>query len=160
MSLHLGLARLTIDQNGRKVLDTEDKLYHNITTGLSGSYVAPARSVSGWGVINIDRNILVGSCNGFCTHVQGSVRFTGQHHAIPPDIWYCYEGGDLIWTLDKHTGFQNPTWAINPTGIVKYRFFVSSGKVYLNERVFFTSSVTLIVPTHAILWRLKAGRFT
>ena len=43
MSLHLRAGRLTIDQGGRSVLDTDDKLYHDITTGISGSYTAPER---------------------------------------------------------------------------------------------------------------------
>lgn len=161
MSLRLRAGRLTIDQAGRKVFDTDDKLYHNITAnGLSGSYTAPNRVVSNWGRINVDTNHLIGTCNAFCTHVQGSVRFTGQLHAIPTDIWFCYEGGDLFWTIDKHTGIQNPTWSTRPTGVVRYRFFASGGNVYLNERVFFTSSVTLTVPTHTVFWKLKAGRFT
>lgn len=160
MSLHLGAGRLVIDQDGRTVFDTDDRLYHNITTGLVGSYTAPQRSVSNWNTINLDNNYLIGSCNPFCTHVAGSVRFTGQVHAIPADIWFAYEGGDLFWTIDTHTGIQSPTWAQFPTGIVKYRFFVSGGNVYLNERVFFASSVTLTVPTHSVFWKLKAGRFT
>lgn len=160
MSLHLRSGRLTIDQSGVTKFDSDDKLYHNITTGLIGSFTAPTRSVSGGRTININTDHLIGTCNPFCTHVVGSVRFTGTVHAFPADVWFSYEGGSLFWIIDYHTGIQNPTYAGYPCGIVKYRIFTSGGNVYLNERVAFTSNVTLIIPTHAVYWRLKAGRFT
>jgi hypothetical protein len=162
MSLHLRDGRLTIDQDGRTVFDTEDKLYHNITTdGLSGIYTAQQRSVGNQDIINIDNNYLVGTCNQFCTHVCGSVKFGGtDRFSLPPNIWFAYEGGDIFWTVDYHTGFASPFFTIYPTGIVKYRFFVNAGQVILNERVFFTSGINLIIPGHSIIWKLKAGRFT
>lgn len=161
MSLHLRAGRLTIDQGGRTVFDSDDNLYHNITTDISGVYNAPGRSVSNQGIINIDNNYAIGACNRFCTHVCGSVQFTGNDRfTLPTNIWFAYEGGDLFWTVDYHTGVQSPAFAIDPTGIVKYRFFISSGQVYLNERVFFTSGVNIVIPGHSIVWKLKAGRFT
>jgi hypothetical protein len=159
MSLHLGAGRLTIDQDGRTSFDTNDKLYHNITTGISGSYSAPARSVSNNGTININTNHQIASCNSFCTHVAGSVKFSGGVHAFPANVWFAYEGGSLFWIIDYHSGIQSPAYKNFPTGIVKYRFFVSGGKVYLNERVAFHSTVTLTVLAHTISWKLKAGRF-
>lgn len=159
MSLHLGAGRLTIDQGGITSFDSNDELYHNITTGISGNYSAPQRSVSGGNTININTNHLIGACNSFCTHVNGSVKFGGNVHSLPANIWFSYEGGSLFWVIDYHSGIQNPTWEPYPTGIVKYRFFVSAGKVYLNEQVAFQSTVTLTVLSHAIYWNLKAGRF-
>lgn len=162
MSLRLAAGRLTIDQAGRKVLDTDDKLNHDITTaGLSGSYVAPARSISGtsnWA--NIDTNRQIGTCNAFCTHLQGSVRFRQYAQLVPLDVWFSYEGGDLFAILDYHTGIQNIGYVTSIQGFVKYRFFISSGVVYLNERVIMHSGATKIFRAHAVEWSLKAGRFT
>ena len=160
MSLRLEAGRLKIDQGGRTVFDSDDKLYHNITTGISGSYAAPQRSVNNGNTINIDNDRLIGSCNAFCTHVAGSVRFSGGVKAFPADIWFSYEGGDLFWVIDYHSGYQSPTWSAVPTGFVKYNFFVRDGNVYLNERVYFKSNVTLTQLSHTIRWNLKAGRFT
>lgn len=161
MSLHLRAGRLTIDQAGQPVFDTEDKFYHNITTtGLSGSYTVPTRAVSNWGKIDVDTNHLIGSCNAFCTHVCGSVRFDGVDQVIPAGVWFAYEGGDLFFIVSKVTGIQNPAYSTRVTGLAKYRFFVSGGSVYLNERAFFTSSMMMTIPTHVISWKLKAGRFT
>lgn len=161
MSLSLRAGRLTIDQAGRSVLDTDDKLYHNITTGLTGSYTAPARSISGtsnW--TNIDTNRQIGTCNSFCTHLQGSIRFRQYAQLAPLDVWFAYEGGDVFAILDYHTGIQNIGYVTSIQGFVKYRFFISSGVVYLNERVIMHSGATKIFKAHAIDWNLKAGRFT
>lgn len=159
MSLHLASGRLTIDQDGVTSFDSDDELYHNITTGISGNYSVPNRSASKGHNININTNHLIGSCNAFCTHVCGSVKFTGAIHSLPANVWFSYEGGDLFWSIDYHSGIQNPAWTVRPTGIVKYRFFVSGGNVYLNERSAFKTFNNLTVSAHTIYWNLKAGRF-
>lgn len=161
MSLHLRTGRLTIDQGGRTVFDTDDKLYHNITGGLAGSYDAPARSISGsknW--LSINTNHQIGTCNGFCTNLQGSIRFRGFAQPFPTDIWFCYEGGDVFNILDYHSGITSVGYVGDVQGFVKYRFFISNGVVYLNERVVMHSGVNKIFRGHTIDWKLKAGRFT
>lgn len=160
MSFHLEDGLLTIDQDGHSSLNTDDQMFHNITfTGLTGSFAADSHVAKNDSVVNIDTNHLIGTCNSFCTHVWGSVKFSGVEQTIPPDVWFAYEGGDLFWILSHLTGIQNPTYSSSISQIVKYRFFVSGGNVYLNERVFMNSQVTMIFPAHTVFWNLKAGRF-
>lgn len=162
MSLHLGAGRLTIDQDGRTVFNSEDKLYHDITkTGLTGSYNAPGRTTSGssnW--VNVNTNHQIGSCNAFCTHVTGSIRLRTFAQLFPTDVWFAYEGGDVFVILDYHSGIQSVGYVDTIQGLVKYRFFVSDGSVYMNERVVMHSSATKEFRAHIIDWKLKAGRFT
>lgn len=161
MSFHLHDGRLTIDQDGRTVFDTDDKLYHNITSGLSGSYSVADRGVSGasnW--VNINTNHQIGTCNAFCSFLKGSIRFRGFAQSFPTDIWFSYEGGDVFNILDYQTGIQSVGNVIDIQGFVKYRFFISNGAVYLNERVVMHSGASKIYRGHTLDWNLEAGRFT
>jgi hypothetical protein len=160
MSFHLKAGRLTIDQGGRTVFDTNDQLYHNITTGLSGSYAAPARSISGsknWK--NINTNHKIGTCNSFCTNLSGSVRFRQYAQLVPLNVWFAYEGGDVFAIIDYHSGAQTIGYGQSIEGFVKYRFFISNGVVYLNERVVLHSPANKTFLAHIVDWKLKAGRF-
>lgn len=161
MSLHLKAGRLTIDQGGRSVFDTEDKLFHNITTGINGSKSFSARSVSGgsnW--VNVNTNHEIASCNPFCTHVVGSIRFRIYSMLAPTDVWFAYEGGDVFAILDHTTGIKDAPYTTAITGFTKYRFFISGSKVYLNERVIMHSNASKTFAAHVLDWKLKAGRFT
>jgi hypothetical protein len=161
MSLHLRSGRLTIDQDGRTVFDTEDQLYHNITGGLVGSYSAPARSISGsknWA--NIDDYYQIGVCSPHCTHVQGSIRFRGFAQSFPTDIWFSYEGGDVFNIVDYTTGTMDVPYVIQVQGFAKIRIYTFGGAVYLNERVVMHSGVVKTFRAYTVDWKLKAGRFT
>jgi hypothetical protein len=161
MSLHLRTGRLTIDQNGRTVFDSDDKLYHNITSGLVGSFSVGDRGVSGASnLVNIDNYHQIGTCNGFCTNLQGSIRFRGFAQSFPTDIWFSYEGGDVFNIVDYATGSQQVPYTITVQGLVKYKFFISDGVVWLNERVVMHSGANKIFRGHTLDWKLKAGRFT
>lgn len=160
MSLRLRAGRLTIDQAGRSVFDTDDKLYHDITSNISGSLTIPARTASSSKVLNIDTDHYVGTCNPFCTHLAGSVKFRGGSNAMPVDVWHAYEGGSIFWVLSKFVGFTSSPYRIYTANIVKYEFRISGSNVILNERVYAKSAVSFTILAHAIDWKLKAGRFT
>jgi len=151
---------LTIDQAGRAVFDTDDKLYHNITTGISGSLTIPQRTANSSNTLNINADHVIGSCNPFCTHLAGSVRFRGGANAMPVNVWHAYEGGSIFWVLSKFVGFTDSPYRIYTSNIVKYEFKISGSNVILNERVYAKSAVNFTILAHAIDWRLKAGRFT
>ncbi|WP_072389909.1 hypothetical protein [Hyphomicrobium sp. CS1GBMeth3] len=160
-----GRFRIT-NEDGDLRLDTDDGLFHRVGPLITGSRSYASQS-SQPSRINQTTTSVVGTCHPDCTHVIGSVYFTGSSgaNAIGYERWTTYLGGTLIWALTGPNLFAPPPGGIYRhyiTTVVAYRFYIDGTDVVLEKRLVMEAmragSATIVA--HQIAFNLKTGLFT
>ncbi|WBT40169.1 hypothetical protein [Hyphomicrobium sp. DMF-1] len=156
---------IATDANGEVKLDTDEDLFHVVTT-LPQKSVDIAIVNTSTAFTNLTTEYGIGACDPSCTHVIGAVRFSGSGAwGVAFDRWTTYLGGTIIWAMTA-PGLTSQTSG-DIYGHVHtfcgYRFFVRNGGVVMERRLVLPSnppSVGLAIKAHTITCKLKAGRFT
>lgn len=174
MSFMARLGRILItNAAGQKRLDTDEDLFHIVTTLPEGVRNIPQINAPTSAQLNQNNDFLLGSCHPACTHVIGAVKFSAsQQFGAAFARWTTYMGGDLVWVMSA------PTWSAGgagdigaaPTFVCTYRFFASGGGIYMRQRLLLPKvpATTPGVPSnqlprilaHSVTYRLKAGLWT
>jgi hypothetical protein len=159
-----GRIRVT-DADGVEKLDTNDGLFHIVTTLSQGSVSIPEVATS-TSYTNITQTYDLGACHSACTHVIGAVRFSGSGTwGVAFNRWTTYMGGTLVWAMTA-PGLTSATKGTIMTFVhtyCGYRFYCSGGRVYMERRVLMPSNppdVWLKILAHTVTHKLKAGLFT
>lgn len=165
MTLLLEPGILDIDApTGAKVFSSLDGLFH-VVNKLSGSQAIAALTFNDETFVDSVTSYLLGDCHPDCTDVIGSVKFTLNSYGagLAFDRWHSVMGGDILWVIDGHglTG-TSPDPNTNMNQLVKYRFRVENGQVWLDRRAFCSNSSqgTYTVLSHTIEFKLKVGLYT
>lgn len=118
-----------IDSNGVQVFSTADKLLR-VTDVISGSYQFPFHATT---PVNSDSGgIVVGTCNASSTMLLGYAQATGgsaNFTEIPSSGWFDVSGSYV------HSMHFRGDFSYMCGLIIVYSFYISSGTVYVNERV-------------------------
>lgn len=170
MSFTLSGGAILVTKGGVTKLNTNDKLAHNLTTGINATISIASRTATGSTSIAIDTDHFVGSCDAACTEVTGSARITitipgagPQNYSIPVDQWFSVALGAPMWLLmDGEVGSVHAGRNFSPLQWYLYTLKLVSGSVYLRQRVRLptVSSGTYQVPAHTVQLKLKAGLYT
>ena len=151
---------MRITEGSRTVFDTDDKLFHVIST-LNGT-VGPYFYSGGDNVsLGVDDSITLGSVNPVCTQVIGAIKFTLNNYAagFAFDRWQMMMGGTAVWVMDGEPGFSDRLGSnFGCAQYVAYSFTTSGGTVRLNRRVHLAGiPFQFIVRPHAITYKLRCG---
>lgn len=151
--------------DGRKVLDTDEALFHVVGAMVTGSISFPElRVIGGNPDVNTTETFTLGSCHPDCTDIIGAVLFNGSSGgAVGFDRYTTYMGGDLIWLFASPPKLANANAGEEPSDLISYRFECSGGVVRMIKRMIILApplNNTFFVRAHSLTYRLKAGLFT
>lgn len=148
--------------DGKSIFDTDDKLFHPITT-ISGTIAM--QPIAGGGDVFVHRTTAfnLGAVNAGCTQVIGAMRFTLNNYAAGAafDRWTMVMGGSIVWVIDGETGSQShPGANTDVMQMVTYHFDISAGQCRLVQHVALDRlfpSTFYTVRAHSIEYRLRCG---
>jgi hypothetical protein len=160
---------LITNASGETRLDTNQDLFHTIGSSIVGteSIAARTRTATGDLRVNETNDTLIGTCHADCTLVIGAVKMaaTGSF-GIGYSRWTTYMGGELVWAMTAPALVGGGGMGVAPHTVCTYRFFISSGDVYLRQRLvmpsmeFLAGGTTYTLVAHTIDYNLECGLFT
>lgn len=160
MTITIGGGKLTITDGSHTVFDSDDALYHVISSlsGTAGPFFYESQNLTG---LDIADSILLGNVHAACTDVIGAIkiRYGSGQVGFVHNRWHTICGGTAVIVFDGEAGQSDSIGSnLSLNQFCGYSFRVAGGKCYLDRRVILRPSSLLVgIRVHHVDFSLKCG---